>query len=209
MKKLFPVFVMCAVLLAGCGFAGENYRNYVTAILDCTYHGESSAYCELTNTSELSADAIWQTEFQELNQMIFDTYSIRTDLISEETREGYQRLTKMLLMKTKYNVRDVMHENQTYTVVLVLSPFDFWEISQEKVRKYYYSEFFRNFRTAPTQADADKLEQEYASRILEILTDSAEHLDYLEPVVYTCTIQNNTVSAEDWQAIDRILLNLE
>ena len=209
MKKIFPLLVMCAVLLNGCGFAGENYRNYVTAILDCTYHGESSAYRELTNASELSADAIYQNEFQELNQLIYDTYGIRPDLISEETREDYQKLTRNILMKTKYNVRDVMHENQAYTVVLVLSPVDFWKTSQEKIRIYYYSEFFRKFRTAPTQADADKLEQEYASRVLQILTDSAEHIEYLDPVVYTCTIQNNTVSADDWQAIDRILLSLD
>lgn len=209
MRKLFPLLVICCVLLAGCGFAGENYRNYVTAILDCTYHGETSAYRELTNASELSANAVYENEFQALNQIIFDTYGIRTDLISEETRDGYKNLTKTLLLKTKYNVRDVMHENHAYTVVLVLSPVDFWERSQEKIRKYYYSEFFRKFRSAPTQADADKLEEEYASRILEILTDSAEHLDYFEPVVYSCTIQNNTVSAEDWQAVDRLLLHLE
>ena len=209
MKKLFPLLVICAVLLTGCGFAGENYRNYVTAILDCTYHNESSSYRELTNASELSANAIYENEFQKLNQIIYDTYGIRTDLISEETREGYEALTKAVLMKTKYNVRDVMHEDSTYTVVLVLSPVDFWERSQEKVRIYYYSDYFRKFRTAPTRADADKLEEEYASRILEILTDSAEHLDYLEPAVYTCTIQNNTVSAEDWQEVDRLLLNLE
>ena len=209
MKKLFPLLVLCCALLAGCGFAGENYRNYVTAILDCTYHGESSAYCELTNVSELNAEAIYQTELQELYQMLFDTYGIRQDLISEETCDGYQAVARTVLQKTKYTVRDVMHENQAYTVVLVLSPVDFWKRSADKVRIYYYSEFFRKFRTAPTRADADKLEQEYASRILEILTDCAEQLDYLEPVVYSCKIQNNTVSAEDWQAVDKLLLNLD
>ena len=101
-----------------------------------------------------------------------------------------------------------MHENDNYTVVLVISPIDFWDKAQDSVRTYYYSEFLHKYKTAPTREDADLLEEEYAFRVLELLMDDAENLDYLEPVVYTCNIENNTISPDDWTAIDKLVLNL-
>lgn len=208
MKKLVPFFVIFCLLLSGCGFAGENYRNYVTAMLDCTYHDEKEEYQRLTNASHLNSEVFFTAEKNSLAQRLCDTYGIKSDKISEETKKGFSALAESILKKTKYTVRDVLHENDNYTVVLVISPVDFWNKAQDSVRKYYYSEFLHKYKTAPTREDADLLEEEYAFRVLEILMNEAEQIDYLEPVVYTCTIQNNTVSPDDWTAIDKLVLHL-
>ena len=102
MKKLFPLLVICAVLLTGCGFAGENYRNYVTAILDCTYHNESSSYRELTNASELWMPMSFMTnELRYAESEIYDIYGIKSDKISEETKKAYEELAEISSQKDK------------------------------------------------------------------------------------------------------------
>lgn len=208
MKKLIPLLLLLCVMLTACGFAGEAYRNYVTAILDTTYHNDYQEYQELTGAATPDADGLYRMEVNALSQAIREAYDIKSDKISEETIASYQQLAETILKKTKYTVRDVVHSEDTYTVVLVLSPVDFWQKSQDNIRKYYYSEFLHKYRTAPTEADADKLEEEYAFRVLEILQADVDTLGYLEPVVYTCQIENNTVSAQDWEQIDQLLLNL-
>jgi len=208
MKKLIPLFVMLCVMLTACGFAGDAYRNYVTAILDATYHNDYEEYQELTGAATPDAESLYKLEVEALSQAIRDAYDIKSDKISEEIIDSYDQLAEAVLEKTKYTIRDVMHSENNYTVVLVLSPVGFWENSQDNIRKYYYSEFLHKYRAAPTEADADKLEEEYAFRVLEILQSDVDTMEYLEPVVYTCQIQNNTVSAQDWQKIDQLLLNL-
>ena len=208
MKKLFPLLVLFCLMLTGCGFAGESYRNYVTAILDATYHNDYEVYQELTGATTPDADALFQAEAWALGQRIRDSYSIKSDKISPETLNAYTEFAGTVLKKTKYALWDVAHSDNQYTVILVISPLDFWEKAEDDIRKYYYSEFLRKFRTAPTEADADKLEEEYAFRVLEILESDLDSLDYLEPVIYTCYIENNTVSAQDWEAIDKIMLHL-
>lgn len=210
MKKLIPLLLSVLILLTGCGFAGETYRHYVTAMLDCTYHNECDEYVELTeNVTMPDASGIFMSEAQNLSQRIRDTYGIKSDLISVETLNAYTKLAETVLQKTKYTVRDVLFAEDTYTIVFVISPVDFWEISKEPVQKYYQGEFTRKYKKAPTKKDADKLEEEYARKVLEILTDCAENISYLEPVVYTAPIEHYTISPQDWQKIDNLILNLE
>ncbi len=208
MRKLVPLLMLISVLVTGCGFAGETYGNYVTAILDCTYHNDYETYTKLTNASIQDAESIYIQEAERLTQRIYDTYGVKPDMISEETQNGYRTLAEKILQKTKYNIRDVMLTENTYTVVLVVSPIDFWQKSEEEVKTYYKGEFTRKYKKAPTRNEADKLEEEYAQKVLTILSKYAENLDYLEPVVYTFPIENTTVSSKDWQEIDKLILNL-
>ena len=208
MKKLFPLLILVCILVTGCGFAGETYRNYVTAILDCTYHNDYETYTELTNASVQSAESIYNQEAETFTQRIYDTYGVKPDMISEETQTSYRALAEKILQKTKYHVRDVMLAENTYTVVLVISPIDFWQKSEKEVKTYYEGEFTRKYKKAPTRKEADKLEEEYAEKVLKILEKYAENLDYLESVVYTFPIENTTVSSKEWQEIDKLMLDL-
>lgn len=208
MKKLAILLMVLCVLFTGCGFAGETYRNYVKAVLDCTYHEEYQAYQELTKASQLASEEIYETEEAALSQRLRDTYGVRTDMISEELIQEYTELAGTILKKTKYIVRDVIGNGANYTVVLVVSPIDFWEKAQEDIQEYYDGEFTEKYAKAPTRTAADRLEEEYASHVLEILTEHAETLAYLEPVIYTFTIENNGVTSQIWKDIDELILNL-
>ena len=202
------MLLLACILVTGCGFAGETYQDYVTAMLNCTYHNEYDAYMKLTNASISDAESLFTYEAENLSQRIRDTYGIKSDMISEETQKAYISLAEKILKNTKYNVRDVMLAENTYTVVLVVSPIDFWQKSEKEVKTYYQGEFTEKYKNAPTRHEADKLEEEYAQKVLAILTRYAENLDYLEPVVYTFPIEHTTVSPKNWQEIDKLVLNL-
>lgn len=208
MKKIAVLLVLCCILLTGCGFAGETYRTYITSVLDCTYHAEYKQYQELTGAGLMEAENIYTEEVLALSQYIRDTYGIQSDQISGEMTAGYTELAKKILQKTKYTVRDVTQTENSYTASLVISPVDFWTQSQADVQKYYEKEFMPKYTAAPTRTAADRLEEEYAEHILNILDSHAETIDYEEPVIYTFTIENTSVSADVWQDVDRLILNL-
>ncbi len=208
MRKLLPLFLVLCLVLTGCGFAGESYRNYVMAVLDCTYHADCQEYCTMTNASVTDAEAFYAEKITEISRRIRDAYAVKSDLISEEILSGYDQLAGKILKNAKYTVRDVMHDGTDYTVALVVSPVDFWQRAEDSVRKYYYSDFLHQYKKAPTRIAADHLEEAYAAEVLDLLTEIAETPGYLEPVVYTFRIENTSVTAQDWQEIDKLILNL-
>lgn len=209
MKKLTPLLAVLCLILTGCGFARVTYREYITAVLDCTYHEEYQQYQEFTDASQLSAEAVYADEKSALSQRLRNTYGIQSDKISEDLIQSYDDLAGTILHKTTYSVRDVVNTDNTYIVVLVIAPIDFWQMTKFEVQDYYDFEFTEKYANAPTQAAADRLEEEFASRVLDILTEHVETLGYLEPIVYTFEIENNTISAQTWQEIDRLILNLD
>lgn len=209
MKKLVILLCTLCILLTGCGFASSGYSDYITSILDCTYHAEYTDYQELTHARTADAEKIYQQEKDALTEKILKNYSIRADKISEDTLADYTALAEKILKKTKYQVRDVLPtENHHYIVTLVICPIDFFEKSVPLVETYYYSEFLRKYRKAPSQTAADYLEQEYAEKVLEILNQCADSIDYLESETYSFTVYNSNIAPETWTEIDNLLLNL-
>ena len=210
MKKLVILLCSLCILLTRCGFASSGYSDYVTSILDCTYHAEYSHYQELTHANITDTEEIYQQEETALSERIQKTYGIKSDKISEETLADYTALASKILKKTKYQVRDVIPaENHQYTVTLTICPVDFFEKSTPLVEIYYYSKFLRKYRNAPTQTAADYLEQEYAENVLEILNDCANSIDYLETEFYSFSIYNSNISPETWTEIDNLLLHYD
>lgn len=210
MRKLcFINFMLCFVLLTGCGFAGGTYRNYVTALLDCTYHENFSAYEEFTGAGENAAETIFQNEKENLSTYILDTYGVKKNLISEELMQQYLDFSGEILHQVKYTVRDVLSDNGNYTVILVISPIDLWKKSNLEIKAYYRKKFTPKYQAAPTKTSADALEEEYAAEILKILTAHLETIGYLEPETYVFPIEHNTISSADWKEIDKRLLNLK
>jgi len=210
MKRTVILFLICAVLLTGCGFAGVTYQNYVTAVLECTYHHDYEGYQKLTNATIPEADSLYWAEVYPLSERIQDYYGLKPDLISDEMKENYNQLAEKILKKTKYNIRDVVKSENGYTVTLVISPVDFWEKSAGEVKAYYEDDFTPRYSTAKTKASADKLEEVYAFQVLKILNAHVDDMAYAPSVIYEFEIRSgeNGVSAQTWQEIDSLLLNL-
>ncbi|MDE5753655.1 MAG: hypothetical protein K2H89_03815 [Oscillospiraceae bacterium] len=192
----------------GCGFAGTTYRDYVQAVLDCSYHGDYQAYCSMTIYTIPEATELFWDERDALSERIRNYYGIDSDKISEEMIGQYDTLAQQILMQTKYTIREVVQTDQAYQVTLILSPVDFWEKTAPEVKDYYENDFTPRYTRAKTKQKADMLEEVYARQVLRILNASLEELGYLEPVQYDFIIGTgeNNVSGTTWQEIDAILL---
>lgn len=204
------VLCMSGILqFTGCGFAGKTYRDYVQAILDCSYHRDYDAYCGMTGNTVPEAAELFQDEKNALSERIRNYYGIDSERISEEMIGQYDTLAEQVLMQTKYIIREVVKTDQAYQVTLILSPVNFWEKTAPEVEDYYENDFTPRYARAATKQKADMLEEVYARRVLRILNASLEELGYLEPVQYDFMIGTgeNSVSGITWQEIDAILLD--
>lgn len=196
------------MLVTGCGFAGVTYQNYVQAVLDCSYHENFQAYCDLTDHTIQEAEQLFQDEKTALSTRIRNYYGVKSDFISEEMTAQYDELAGEILNRTKYTIREVNRTGDAYQVTLILSPVDFWERTAPAVESYYENDFTPKYTRAKTQQKADMLEEVYARQVLRILERSLEELDYITPVQYDFIIGTgeNSVRGTTWQEIDGILL---
>ena len=211
MRRCIALFLICAVMLTGCGFAGTSYKNYVTAVLDSTYHHDYQAYLDMTTATVPDADGMFGYEASVLSDYIQAYFGLKPELISEDMHQGYQKLAEKILQKTKYTVRDVVKSENGYDVTLMLSPIDFWEQTAPEVTAYYENDFTERYSKAPTKESADKLEEVYAFQVLKILNAHADTVSYEPAVTYQFHIQSgeNGVSAQTWEEIRHLLLNFE
>ncbi|MDE6088533.1 MAG: hypothetical protein K2G25_09130 [Oscillospiraceae bacterium] len=206
------MFLFCSagimLLTTGCSFAGMTYQNYVQAVLDCSYHQNYQAYCDMTGHATLEAEALFAQEETSLSMRIRNYYGIRSDLISDEMIAQYNDLARQILKQTKYTIREVNRTGDVYQVTLILSPVDFWERTAPEIENYYENDFTPKYSRAKTQQKADMLEEVYARQVLRILEQSLEELDYLTPVQYDFIIGTGeySVRGTTWQEIDGILL---
>ncbi|MDE5768885.1 MAG: hypothetical protein K2H82_05820 [Oscillospiraceae bacterium] len=219
-KKYFKIFkklknnmfLFCSagimLLTTGCSFAGVTYQNYVQAVLDCSYHQNYQAYCDMTDHTISEAEALFLNEKISLSTRIRHYYGIKSDFISEEMIQQYDDFAGEILKQTKYTIREVNRTGDVYQVTLILSPVDFWERTAPEIENYYENDFTPKYSRAKTQQKADMLEEVYARQVLRILEQSLKELDYLVPVQYDFTIGTgeNSVQGTTWQEIDSILL---
>ncbi|MDE6004363.1 MAG: hypothetical protein K2G88_03155 [Oscillospiraceae bacterium] len=213
MKKLRITAIFICLLwvlnLTGCGFAGTTYKDYVQAVLDASYHNEYDAYHDMTISTIPEASDLFRNESSALSERMRNYYGVKSDMISQDTIELYDKLAVEILKKTKYTVRDVIKTENAYQVTLIISPIDFWEKSEPEIKAYYENEFTPKYKQAPTQEKANQLEEVYAKQVYNILNQRMKNLDYLTPVEYSFTIGTGeyTVTGEIWQEIDKLLLN--
>ncbi|MDE7094322.1 MAG: hypothetical protein K2O52_05360 [Oscillospiraceae bacterium] len=213
MKKLrITAIFMCLLwilYLTGCGFAGTTYKDYVQAVLDASYHNEYDAYHEMTICTIPEASDLFRNESNALSERMRTYYGVKSDMISQDTIQLYDKLAVEILKKTKYTVRDVLKTGEAYQVTLIISPIDFWEKSEPEIKAYYENEFTPKYEQASTQQKADLLEEVYAKQVYNILNQCMKNLDYLTPVEYDFTIGTGeyAVTGQIWKEIDSLLLN--
>ena len=56
--------------LTGCGHAAKTYTDYVQAVMDCTYHGDTKDYKSITKASETDAEAVHQEAVTYLSEQL-------------------------------------------------------------------------------------------------------------------------------------------
>ena len=88
MKKRLAAGIAACVLsisLSACGNAAGTYTEYVQAVMECTYHGNSDAYRQLTKSSDAEAQAVHQDEIRYVHEQLCHQASVDSSVISSET----------------------------------------------------------------------------------------------------------------------------
>lgn len=218
MRRISAVLT-CAVLLlcllTGCGGASQSYRDYVDAVLLCTYRGETAAYLQLTGAEESAAQAIHDAEIAHVADMLCYQATVDPAHINADTRTGFEGLAKTLMGRFRYQTTQANFDGTAYRVTVSASPTDFWTQALPALERVYKQDFAERFYKAP--ADSQELfflEAEWGERVLTVLTPYIEEISYGEPETVTVFVRVDengryTVSAQDWEQIDRVLLGLD
>lgn len=216
MKKQIAVLaaatVMCGSLTA-CSNTAKTYTNYVQAVLDCTYRGETEEYINLTGSTDEDATAVYDDEVDYFTALLCYQMAVETDYISDETYAGYTALSKDILNKTQYTVEKAVKSGSAYHITIVTEPIDFWDITYDAVESYYTDEMADKFSAATTDEEIAELEEEYAEGVLDILSGYVSQIGYKDAVnkIVEITVDDDGyygISDQDWYDIDDLLLDM-
>lgn len=213
MKKYTAIaaaILMCLTLV-GCTSKADRYTNYIRATLECSYYGIETGYAEAIGITNDEALNLYRDEVAYVTELICYRFAVEPSCISAETQEGYELLAMDVLEKTKFTVDKAVKSGDSYHVTVHCEPIDFWDIAYEDVEKFYVDEFGVKYEAASSQEELDKLEEEYAVRVLEIITPYVDKIGYGEPVkkIVEITVDEDGkegITDEEWLAIDDLIL---
>ncbi len=219
MRKFFAlllsVLIFCG-MLSGCANASQTYANYVQAVMDCTYHGNTTQYVALTGASQQEAYRIYNAEVESVATLICQKFDVDTEYLLPEVYDEYILFAKELLKTIDYQVESNFKLNDTYQVTLSTQPPDFWDIAFTYVENAYISEFLPRFakidETDSTQYGATMTS--WGKKVLEVLNQHLSEVTPQEKKYLTIQIQADpqghyTVSKQKWNTVDKFLLGLE
>lgn len=213
MKKFtaFAAAILMCLTLVGCAGKAQRYTDYIQATLECSYYGNEGDYAKAIGISNDEALQLHRDEVDYVTELICFRFAVEPSCISEETEENYKRLAMDVLSKAKFRVDKAVKSGDNYHVTIHCEPMDFWDIAYEDVEKFYVDEFGIKYEAAATQEERDALEEEYAVRVLEILTPYVEKIGYGESVkkIVEITVDEDGkegITDEEWLEIDDLIL---
>ncbi len=213
MKRITAIaaIILMCLTLVGCTGKEERYTNYIQATLECSYYGNETAYAEAIGITNDEALQLYRDEVAYVTELICYRFAVEPSCISEETEEGYNILAMDVLSKAKFTVDKAVKSGDSYHVTIHCEPIDFWDIAYEEVEKFYVDEFGVKYEAASSQEELDILEEEYAVRVLEILTPYVDKIGYGDPVKKIVEITVNEdgeegITDEEWIEIDDLIL---
>ena len=210
---------MCAitVLLTGC-FKDEKaaeYKNYIQAAMDASYLGRNDEYLVVADTTKEAAEELYEQTAEYLAKAIMKYNFVPYDDISEDTINKYIELSKKSLTKSKYTINDGRKVDGVYQVKVEITPIDIWEATNDEFEEYF-EEFTNKYPDLQSMSDDELLdvEEEYANKILEILTPYVEDMHYKDTVSKIVEIQFDDdglygISQDDWDDIDDYVMGIK
>ena len=212
--------VLLCTGLTGCS-AAETYTDYVQAVLDCTYKGDTAKYMEMTEATQDEANAVYDDEVAYVCSAIYYNYSVMEDMITDDTKEGYEALSKDIMNKLKYTVNKAERSGDTYHITVVSEPIDFWDISMDAVADLYDNEFAERFAAfsdeTEEEAAADEayvaLEAEWGEEVLTLISGYVEQISYktAQETILAIKEDDEEYGVDDklWYDIDDLLLDMD
>ncbi len=219
MRKFFALLLSVVIfcgMLSGCANASQTYANYVQAVMDCTYHGDTAQYIALTGATQQEAYRIYNAEVESVATLICQKFDVDMECLFPETYDEYIVFAQKLLKSIDYRVESNVKLNDTYQATLSTQPPDFWDVAFTYVENAYISEFLQRFakidETDPTQYGATM--SAWGIKVLEVLNQHFSEVTAQDTKYLTIQIQADTqgrynVSKQKWHTVDKFLLGLE
>ena len=207
--------LLCTLSLTGCGNKAQTYTDYVQAVMDCTYRNDSAKYIELTEASAEDAQAVYDDEIEYISSLLRYNAAVEADYVNEGTITGFDGLARTLAGKVKYTVDPAVQSGDTYHITLHAEPVDFWDSAIEQLSDVYENEFSEHFYSvAADSKEYEALEQQWAIRALDVLTEAVEQTGYKEEqsIIVEITVDedgNYGIDDKNWMDIDDLLLDMD
>ena len=213
MKKFIALTTILAITILSTGCLTKNeesqkYSDYIKSAMDASYLNNNTKYLELADVTEDDTKKLYDNTVEYLAYSIMNYNNVNYDVISEDIIDEYINLAKTALNKTKYTINDAKKVDGKYQVKLEIEPLKFWESSYDDVDNYIeeFSNKYNNYDSM-TDEEITLAEEEYANKILDILTPYIKDMDYKEKVSKIVEIEIDDdgkygISDNDWNDID-------
>ncbi|MBQ8725257.1 MAG: hypothetical protein IJY74_06280 [Oscillospiraceae bacterium] len=215
---IIAVVSATAVLLTGCGGVDSSFSaDYVAAIMDASYKGDFEHYLSMTDSSEESAEEIYDSTVSYFAESIAYYCEVYTDDISEEIYAEYITFAEELLSKAKYTVSSSESGKDSCYVTVSVKPLNLLEQIEDDIEEcvddYNTALEAIGFETM-TDEEYQELEDSYAESVLEALKENAANLEYKDNVDYTIEIIIDDegyyapANEDAWNTIDDYVMGL-
>lgn len=214
--KKFSILVLCLALtlsLTGCkDKAVSKYQNYVKSLIALNYLGATDDYIKSTGANKEDAQALYDSNVNLLARNILTYYNI-TISDSPELDDKFLNLAKTIYSKVNYNVSKARKDGSVYLVDVTIYPIDLFNQAAPEVTKYV-----EKFNKGVSKGDyndytMDEYENEFASGMLDILTDASLNMTYTDPVTVTVEIiadgETYYISDRDFLRIDAAMFSTD
>lgn len=224
MKKitgaLLAITICSCTFITGCNKVDTEFSmNYVAGIMDASYKGEFNNYMIITKSSEEEAKTLYDTTVEYYTASIAYYCEIYTEDLSEELQNEFTEFTEDLLMKSKYTVASAESGNDSCYVRVSIKPINLLEQVEDDI-KICINDFNstlseigeENLQSLPEE-EFKKLENDYASKVLDVLKEGSENLEYKDNIDFTIEIKSEDdvycpVNEDDWNTIDDYVMGL-
>lgn len=220
MKKFIALTTIFAITILSTGCLTKNdesqkYSDYIKSAMDASYLNNNTKYLELADVTEDDTKELYDNTVEYLAYSIMNYNNVNYDVISDDIIDEYIDLAIKALNKTKYTINDARKVDGKYQVKLEIEPLNFWESSYDDVDNYI-EEFSNKYNDSDSMTDEEiKLaEEEYANKVLDILTPYIKDMDYKEKVNKIVEIEIDKdgkygISDNDWNDIDDYVMGIK
>ena len=214
--RIFAAAAACILCLGltGCGHAAKTYTDYVQAVMDCTYHGDTKDYKSITKASETDAESVHQEAVTYLSEQLCYQATVDRTALDAETLKGYDDLAASLIGKAKYSVSNAVKAGELYQITITAEPLDLWDLSIGELESTYKDKYAKAFYNETPGTDSYKdLEAAWGAQALEIYNAHADAVANKEPQTITTALYADssghyTMSQKEWRHIDELVFGI-
>lgn len=204
MKEVFSIrkimILLLAALLAFFTLSGRtdmqvmlqkdfDATGYVRGLMDYTFKGDYSEYLKLTDDSEGSVSSAYHDGMEATGQIL--ALNSQIQIISEDVKKQFTDITEAIYLKSKYEVKKAVKEDGGYTVEVIISPMNIFDLVSPELKKYTIEFNKRNDNGEFAELTEEQFEDEYAKGVIQIFRDNINKIEYGADISVPVHVQLN------------------